>query len=187
MKTSILATNFNQVLAQRNLFFTLTVVSLLLNILLGGISYYCIGRERIVVSPPVVNTQFWVSSDTVSDSYLEQMSGFFVGLVLNVSPNNFVARSQPLLQHVDSGSYAVMKAQLIAQHAEIERRAMSTNFHPISYKIDREKLLVEVKGELRIMIGGASMELKSTTYQIQYVQRQGRLFIKRFNEIKNAL
>lgn len=185
MRVNVLAASHNQILVQRNVFFCIAVISMCVNLLLGGINFYLIGKERIVVTPAVITSEFWVSSDTVSDSYLEQMSGFFLGLILNTSPNNFAARSGQLLQHVYPNYFAIVKAQLVKQQAEIERRAMSTSFQPNSFKIDREKLLVEVNGELRILVGGSPLQLKSATYQIQFTHQQGRLYVKQFKEVKN--
>lgn len=185
MKTSVLATQHNQIVAQRNLLLIVSGSSIVLNLMLGGINYYMVGRERIIISPPVVNSQFWVTSDSVSDSYLEQMSEFYAGLVLNVTPNNFASRSQQLIQHVDPGTYSVVKAQMVEQQSEITRRAMSTSFHPVSFKIDRKNLLVEIKGELRVTMGNSQMESKSKTYQIQFNHRHSRLYIKQFKEVTN--
>lgn len=185
MRVDILAISHNQALIQRNIFFGVALISMIVNLLMGGINFYLVGKERIVVTPAVINNEFWVSSDTVSDSYLEQMSGLFIGLALDISPSNFSKRSEQLLRHVHPSDYSLVKAQLVAQQAEIERRAMSTSFYPISFKIDRKKLIVEVKGELRIMIGGASMDVKTKTYQIPLMLHQGRLYVKQIKEVTN--
>jgi conjugal transfer pilus assembly protein TraE len=145
-----------------------------------------VGKEKVVVVPPIVNRDFWVSSDTVSDSYLEQMAEFFSSLLLNVTPNSFVTRSEHLLQHVEPNAYAKIKAQLVEQQLEIERRAMSTTFHPSSFKVDRSRLVVELKGQLKILMGNASVESQSKTYQIKFAQHHGRLYIQQFSEVPHA-
>jgi len=186
MKTQYLVERYNQCLTARNRLLVALSIAGGLSVLLG-LSVFClVGKERIVITPPIVNQEFWVASDTVSDSYLEQMASFFAGLLLNVTPNSFSSRSEQLLQHVASPAYPALKAQLIEQQLEIERRALSTSFHPSHFKIDRCKLLVELKGELKLMVGNAPVESQSKTYHIQFIQEQGRLYIQRFNEVENG-
>lgn len=145
-----------------------------------------IGRERVIIVPPVTSNQFWVAADSVSDSYLEQISEFFASLVLNVTPSNLVVRREQLLQHVDPSTYAAVKLQLVEQETEVTRRGMSTTYHPSSFKIDRKKLLVEMKGELRILLGNAPLEYNTKIYQIQFSNHNGRLYIKQFKEVKSG-
>ena len=45
-----------------------------------------IGRERIVITPPVVNQAFWVEAQAVSPEYLSQMASFLAQLRLNLTP-----------------------------------------------------------------------------------------------------
>ena len=186
MKKTILSHHYNLILTQRNALFAIALGSLIVILLLAITVFYMVGRERIILVPPVMTNRFWVSSDDLSDSYLEQMSDFFVSLVLNVTPSSFEVRSQQLLQHVDPNSYAAVKTQMVEQEVEIKKRAMTTNFHATSFKIERKQLLVEVKGELRVIIGTAMLETKTKTYQIQFNHRQGRLYIKQFKEVPHG-
>jgi conjugal transfer pilus assembly protein TraE len=186
MKTESLLQRYNQTLNERNRLLLGLSIAGGLSVVLGLSVFYLVGRERIVVVPPIVAQEFWVATDSVSDSYLEQMATFFAGLLLNVTPNSFARRSEHLLQHVAPHDYPALKAQLVEQQLEIERRVLSTSFHPSSFKIDRRKLLVELKGELKLMVGNAPVQLQSKTYQIQFVQTQGRLYIQRFDEVANV-
>jgi type IV conjugative transfer system protein TraE len=186
MKAKTLVNAFNQTIAQRNRLLLVVGVSALLNVLLGMSTFFMIGKERVIVVPPVVSHEFWIASDSVSDSYLEQMSEFFSGLVLNVTPSSFSSRSEQLLQHVDPSTYALVKAQLVEQGTEVARRAMSTNFHPVSFKIDRKNLIVEVKGDLKILIGNSPIETMSKNYQIQFSHRNGRIYIREFKEVQHV-
>jgi conjugal transfer pilus assembly protein TraE len=186
MKAETLVNTFNQTIAQRNRLLLVLGISGLMNILLGSSLFCVIGKERVLVVPPVISREFWIASDSVSDSYLEQMSEFFSSLVLNVTPSSFSARSEQLLQHVDPSTYSIVKTQLVEQGMEVTRRAMSTSFHPISFKVDRKNLMVEVKGELKILIGNSPIETKTQVYQIQFSHRNGRIYIREFKEVQHA-
>ena len=56
-----------------------------------------IGRERIIVVPPSLEKSFWVSGNTVSREYLEQMGAFVAWLVLDVSPSSIRWKTETLL------------------------------------------------------------------------------------------
>ena len=101
-------------------------------------------------------------------------------------PNSFATRSEHLLQHVAPNAYPTLKTQLVEQKLELERRAMSTTFHPSSFKVDRNKLLVELKGELKILVGKAPVESQTKAYHIQFSQHHGRLYIQQFSEVPHG-
>jgi conjugal transfer pilus assembly protein TraE len=186
MNTQVLTDSYNKVLTERNRLLFAFAIATILSLLLGASNFYLIGRERIVVIPPTVSRAFWVASDSVSDSYLQEMSQYFSSLLLNITPNTFAVNSEHLLQNVAPQHFGALKAQLVQQQMEIERRGVSTSFYPASFKIDKQKLLVELKGELKILVGNAPLESKTKTYHIKFVQRHGRLFIQFFHEVENA-
>jgi hypothetical protein len=72
------------------------------------------------------------------------------------------------------------------QEVDINNRALTSSFHPISFKIDRKNLMVEVKGELSLMSGNTAIGSGARSYQIRYANRSGRLFILNFKEVKNV-
>lgn len=186
MKTQNLTESYNKILIERNRLLMALSISGGLCVLLGLSNFYLVGKERVVVVPPVVSRDFWITTDSVSDSYLEQMSEFFAGLLLNVTPNSFSIRVEHLLQHVEPNAYSILKTQFVQQQLEIQRRALSTSFHPSSFKIDRGRLLVELKGELKMWVGNAPVESQFKTYQLQFVQHQGRLYIQQFKEVPHV-
>lgn len=186
MNSKSLTQDYKRILTERNRLLIAFSVAGGLNILLGLSLFYLVGKERIVVVPPIVSRDFWVSTDAVSDSYLEQMADFFAGLLLNVTPSSFATRFEHLLQHVEPGAYHTFKSQLVEQQLEIERRALSSSFYPSSFKIDKKRLLVELKGELKLMVGNAPLQSQSKVYELHFVQRQGRLYIQHFKEVTHV-
>lgn len=186
MNSENLLSSRNQAVTERNRLLMGCAVLSGLSLLLGFSVFCLVGRERVVIVPPIVNRDFWVGTDTVSDSYLEQMSEFFAGLLLNVNPNSFKTRAEHLLQHVAPNAYPTLKTQLVERQLELERRAMSTAFYPASFKVDRHKLLVELKGELKILVGNAPVESQTKIYHIQFSQHHGRLYIQQFREVPNV-
>lgn len=186
MRAQFLAKEHNQITSQRNRLFYVIGVSGIVNILLALSVYFMVGKERVIVVPPIVSSDFWVATDSVSDSYLEQMTSFFASLVLNVNASNFAKRSEQLLQHVDPLSYSRVKAEITEQEGDINRRALTSAFHPMSFNIDRKNLVVELKGELRVFSGNTLIGSGTHVYQIRYSNRNGKLYILDFKEVKRG-
>lgn len=183
MKTQVLIGSYNSLLSQRNRLLMASGILGILCVLLGASNFYLIGKERIIIAPPTIQREFWISTDSVSDHYLEQMSQFFAGLLLNVSPSTFAVNAEHLLSHVVPERFAALKAQLVAQQMELERRGMSTSFHISRFKIDCKKLLVELKGELKILVANTQVTSSTKNYLLKFVQQQGRLWVQSFEEV----
>ena len=186
MKSLVLSDQKNNLLSQRRLLLWacgfLTIMSILL-----GISNLClIGHERIIVVPPVVSGKFWIAEDAVSDSYLEQMADFWGSLLLNANEANFQLRASQLLEHTDPENYAAMKAMLTEQEQYMAERGMSTSFNSASFQIDREKMLVTVKGQLRVNTGSQLLEAMDKKFTVQFGFKNGRIYVKKFEDVKEG-
>ncbi|MBP6103518.1 MAG: type IV conjugative transfer system protein TraE [Gammaproteobacteria bacterium] len=186
MNNHILMASYNKLLSQRNRLLIATGMLGVLCGLLGASNFYLIGKERIIIAPPIIHREFWISTDAVSDHYLEQMSQFFAGLLLNVSPSTFAVNAEHLLAHVVPERFSSLKTQLVQQQMELERRGMSTSFHINRFKIDRKKLLVELQGELKILVANTPVESSTKIYSLKFVQQQGRLWIQSFEEVPHV-
>ncbi len=183
MKADIVIGNYNQAIEWRNRFLFAAIGMLILNVAQAFSIYQLIARQKTIVVPATFHREFLIGEHKVSDSYLEQMSQYFSSLLLNVTPSTFGSHIENLLQHVASEHYADFKSNLINQKQEIEKKGLSTSFYISNFKVYRKALVVKLRGELRIMVANAAMQSKSNTYQIEYVHRHGRLYIKNFKEI----
>ena len=181
-----LAEHYNSVITQRNRLMMACAVLGFLSLLLGSSNLVLIGKERIIVLPAEVHRSFWIASDSVSDSYLEQMAQFLVPLLLNVSPNTAALNAEHFLAQVSPRYFATLKTQLVAQQLEIERLGMSTTFDTKHFKINGKKLIAEIEGELKTTLGNSPMPSQKKVYRLQFVREQGRLWIRSFEEIKDA-
>ncbi len=181
-----LAEHYNSVVMQRNRLMMACAALCMISVLLGASNFVLIGKERVIVLPAEVHRSFWVASDSVSDSYLEQMSQFLVHLLLNVSPNTVALHSEQFLAQVSSQHFAALKTQLVAQQLEVERLGISTTFDTKNFKINGKKLIAEVEGELKTTLGNSPMPTQKKIYRLQFVREQGRLWIRSFEEFKDA-
>ena len=181
-----LAEHYNSVVTQRNRLMMACALLCMISVLLGASNFVLIGRERVIVLPAEVHRSFWIASDSVSDSYLEQMAQFLVPLLLNVSPSTAALNAEHFLAQVSPRYFATLKTQLVAQQVEIERLGISTTFDTKHFKINGKKLIAEVEGELKTTLGNSPMPAQKQIYRLQFVREQGRLWIRSFEEIKDA-
>ena len=183
MKTGVLVDEYNQAIQWRNRFLFAALGLFALNVVQGASVYSLISRKSTIVIPANFHREFSISEHSFSDSYFEQWSHYFASLLLNVTPETFEGNSNLLLQHVLSNDYSSFKGQLTQQKQELSKKGISSTFYISNFKIYRKPLRVKLRGELRLMVGNSSMETKSNTYQIEYVNQHGRLYIKSFKEI----
>ena len=183
MKTGVLLEEYNQAIQWRNRFLFVSLGLFALNLAQAVSVYALISKKSTIVIPANFHREFSISEHSISDSYLEQMTQYFVSLLLNVTPETFEGNSNLLLQHVLSNDYSLFKSQLTQQKQELSKKGISTAFYISNFKVYRKPLRVKLRGELRLMVGNSSMETKSNTYQIEYVNQHGRLYIKSFKEI----
>ena len=180
-----LTENYNRVLSQCNRLMIACATLGAALVLLGISNLILIGKERVVVLPAEVHRSFWIASDSVSDSYLEQMAQFLVPLLLNVSPSTVALNAEYFLAQVAPRHFSALKTQLVAQQVEIERLGISTTFEISRFQVHGKKLMAEVEGELNTTLGNSPMPPEHKVYRLQFVREQGRLWIRSFEEINN--
>jgi conjugal transfer pilus assembly protein TraE len=177
---------YNRVLRQSNRLMIACATLGVVLVLLGISNLVLIGKERVVVLPAEVNRSFWIASDSVSESYLEQMAQFLVPLLLNISPSTAAFNSEQFLAQVAPRYFSAIKIQLVAQQIELERLGMSTSFEARHFKINSKKLRVEVEGALHTTLGNSLMPPENKVYRLQFVREQGRLWIRSFEELTDV-
>ncbi len=184
MKHSLSLAKAGHLLKQRNALSALTAGLLTSNILLV---LFCFTRsERIVVVPPEVKQSFWVEQGQVSNSYLEEMSSFFLHLALDRSPESVDFQNQVLLRYAAPNAYGPLKAQLLEDEKILKRERLSTHFHAHKIIVDQKNLSADIQGTLFKFVGGASIGTSPGHYKLKFSYTKGKLFIENLSEdIKN--
>jgi len=76
VRTGFYKSELAKLIEQRNGYMILAAGLIVLSIILGLLAFHLAGRERIVVTPPVLNKSFWVTNGEVSEEYLSEMTLF---------------------------------------------------------------------------------------------------------------
>jgi len=185
MHLNIRDSKIAQLVKKRNTLSLILVFSLGLNLLQGISVLNLLDKTHLVIVPPDIREAFWVSSKTVSASYLQQMSDYFLSLILNTTPATASHQRETLLKFVHPSHYGLVKEQLITNEAAIIKRQLSQFFVPISYEISEAENWVKVIGELTTLVGQEKVSVEKRAFLIQYQIQQGQLLIEAFTEEKS--
>lgn len=145
-----------------------------------------IGRERIIVVPPSLEKSFWVSGNTVSREYLEQMGAFVAWLVLDVSPSSIRWKTETLLEYVEPDQYASLKTQQELEASRLRRLNASTSFLPQQLVANEQEQEVVIRGRLRTQVNAMETSNVAKAYRVQFHYDGGRIQLRTFQEVPYA-
>lgn len=144
-----------------------------------------VGRERTIVSPPVVRDTFWVDSSDADPKYLQEMSTYFVLLTNNISPSNVEYQNKLFLNYVNPNQQGALSAQLLEQSQRVKRNQLITMFYIKGFKIDAPANKVVVNGQLDTLISDKLISSMDKYYRIGYQIINGKLYINEYGEVKS--
>ncbi|MBX9867718.1 MAG: type IV conjugative transfer system protein TraE [Burkholderiales bacterium] len=143
------------------------------------------GRERTIVSPPVVRDTFWVDSNDADPKYLQEMSTYFVLLTNNISPSNVEYQNKLFLNYVNPNQQGALSAQLMEQAQRVKRNQLVTMFYIKGFKIDSYANKVVINGQLDTLIGDKLISSMDKYYRLGYQLINGKLYINEYGEVKS--
>ncbi len=171
----------NQVLyKQRNILLTICSLLLIGNILFGIIAIS--KNDKTIIVPALKDTVSVTGKDSFSDSYIEQMTLFYIEMLLDLTPDNIDYKAQILLKHVNSKSYHSFIEHYKEEKQKYKKYKLATKFDITGLKIFKGGEEVEVEGILSSSFGKGSESQKLATYVIGYGKSHGKLLIQTFNE-----
>jgi type IV conjugative transfer system protein TraE len=162
---------------QRNFLIAIVSVMLLSNLIL----IFCLAgkSERTIIIPAQLNQEVSFTGDGFSESYLEEMTHFFIGLLLDLTTENVGYKASILLKHVDPGSYQVMKKYFVEEEAKLKKYNFTSSFSITGMKIV-SPLEREIEGILASRFGESGKKDSKVNYLIKYKNDRGRLLLEKF-------
>ncbi len=184
MRSIFQKTRIVQLIEQRNGYMVLACGLTVLCLLLVILSFYLSDRERIIITPPLVEHGFWVTNSEVSSQYLADMTTFFMYLRLNVTPESADNQRQSLLRYVYPSDYGAFNTLLISERDRIIAQHISSAFYPVNMQIDAKALSVMITGDLISSVGTTQLSPQRVAYFVKYHYSNGRLLVEQFQEVK---
>jgi conjugal transfer pilus assembly protein TraE len=159
------------------------IVGILLvsNLLLALVLVMRDRSEKTIVVPAGLKKEFWVQGSEVSPSYLEQMSNYFLQLLLTYNKQNVLEQFKMVLHHVDPEKYAPLKSMFYIDAERVKKNELGSVFYPMKIKVNGMK--VEVEGEHLGILGEKIVHRKIRIYQMNFNYKNGVLQIESYEEV----
>ncbi len=149
---------------------------------MGFLLLKTMGLEKTVIVPPEINKSFWVTGNTVSKDYLEQMAYWYAGLVLNVTPTTSEYQRQQFLRYATPADNGRLAAEMTARMEFLAKNTASTQFSAESISVDESLMKVSMAGNLSTFVGDKRISTKRVMYVVGFKYLNGRLYVSEFKE-----
>ena len=174
--------SLNNLLIQRNFLAGLSVL-LILSLILAS-SFLFFKNERIIVVPSIVEKEFWVDSNSVSPTYLEQF-GFFLGqLLLNKSQHSAEIHRAILCRHAQPSYLSVLKQKLIEEEGILKQQNASYVFYLSNIFVNPQLLTVTLLGERQFFVAGKQNTNERCGYTLHFTYEGTRLLLNGISQEK---
>jgi len=167
---------------QRNILIVIGGVLLVTNFILAACLYG--HTEKTIIVPTQLNQEVSFAGMEFSESYIEEMTNFFLGLLLDLTPDNVEYKSSLVLKHVEPGSYKNLKKYFKEEAEKHSKYRLSTHFSVTSVSAI-SSMEREVTGILTSRFGDTGKKDQKVSYRIGYGNKNGRLLLEKFELVKD--
>ena len=162
-------------------FQAIIIYALLFIVLLEGIMLYRASTNKmVVVIPPRVDKEFWISGENLSYAYIEQVAVYLADSLLSVAPPNVdkaLTRVMPFLT-TDPSQAKEIRDSFAAYAKAVRENDWWQSFYPMKVVVDEKHQRIDVYGVLRKMTGNIYVGQESNkVISFNYEVRNGRLII----------
>ncbi len=178
MEISILAGKQQNLLLQRNILAGVCSLTLLSNVILAGCIFT--HERQTYIIPAHFNKEMLLSNKRLSVSYLEEMSVFYLDLLLGLNEGNISYNSSLILRHIHPSFYHQISKFLAEEKKRYQEYRLSTHFKLTKLDIDDKNLIAEASVILVSNFGNSGKSSDSVKYRIEYDYSAGVLTIKNF-------
>ena len=152
-------------------------------VLVNSVMIYTVTRhERTILVPAGLNSRVEITDGQASDSYIELMTRYSVGLALNYTPATAREQFGELLNLYSPDAFPEARKAFYSIADTVETAGVTSSFYISRIKVDRVKGLIEVTGLARQFgqDGNALGGEKQTEYELSYRISDGRFMLTGF-------
>ncbi len=160
---------------QRNIFAALSLLLSLSLVILTAFLF--LKSERVIVTPPIVEKEFWVEANKVSPTYLEQYGCFLGQLLLGKSSHSAPSQRTILLRHADPAFADALKHKLLEEEELLQKQSASYTFYPVSVHVNAEKNQVLLEGDRIFYVSGNQVSSAREGYILSFNYSGSRLLL----------
>lgn len=158
----------NYIYGARLLKFAVIVLTFLL-IVNSVITYTMIKNQKVILVPPSVSVQSYVSGSDASDDYLRAMARYVAALVLNYNPAVARAQFNDFLKLVSPSTFPSYRDAFYALADKIETGQVSSAYYITQIKVNKK--------EGNMILTGL---LNQWTQDKQFITNETRLYILKY-------
>jgi conjugal transfer pilus assembly protein TraE len=161
--------------------FGLLAVNIVLSVTVAGTDT----TEKTIVVPPTLEKPFWVKGSEMSPEYLEEMSRYLTGLVLNVTPKSVDGNVDVFLRYVAPEAFGDIRTTMAVQGERLKRDNVSTAFYPVDYQTKVKQRQTVITGDFTTMVGKQVVSTVRRSWRFSYSLAGGRLWVSEFLEVES--
>lgn len=143
-------------------------------------------NEKIILLPPEINKTMWISGSYASKEYLEEMSLFLSGLMLDQTPTSSAAKREMFLRYVAPDYYNSINERLVKQAEYLDQNDISTKFFLKEIRANEENREVIIVGELQSFVANDVVKKETAEYLLKFEYRNARYLLIEFRKITEA-
>lgn len=182
MEIAILADKQKNLILQRNILAGVCVISLVSNLILASCVF--MQERQTYIIPAHFNKDMVLSNKRLSISYLEEISVFYLDLLLGLNESNINYNTSLLLRHIHPDFYNQISKFLNEEKKRYKEYRLSTHFKLTKLEVDDKNLIVDASGILTSYFGESGKSSDLVNYRLEYDYSGGVLTIKNFIILK---
>lgn len=167
--------SYKQAITQRNLFATLSFLLAISLIVISSLLFF--KRERVIISPPHIQKEYWVDENAVSPTYIEQFSSFMSQLLLSKSVNSAPHQRNVILRHTDAKFTSELRQKLIREEEMLKKQNASYVFYPVEISVNSETMESLISGDRVYFVNEKQISSERESYLLKFVYTGTGLFL----------
>jgi conjugal transfer pilus assembly protein TraE len=175
-----------QMLIRQNRFLWLTLGGIVTALVLALlVAWAGMGATRTVVTPPKIEKSFWITDNTASGEYIDQMAQWVSYLTLDVTPDNVQYKSDLLLKLAHPDYHGALQQKLRVNAEKIRRDNAATSFDIRTVRAAPDALAAVLTGQLKVLINGTPVKNDIRHYLARFDLDGGKAQLIQFKQVKN--
>ncbi len=175
-----------QMLIRQNRFLWLTLGGIVTALVLALlVAWAGMGATRTVVTPPKIEKSFWITDNTASGEYIDQMAQWVSYLTLDVTPDNVQYKSDLLLKLAHPDYHGALQQKLRVNAEKIRRDNAATSFDIRTIRAAPDALAAVLTGQLKVLINGTPVKNEIRHYLARFDLDGGKAQLIQFKQVKN--
>ena len=167
---------------QRNVLLGFNGILLILLLIMSLCVFF--KKEKVIVLPPEVRSEFWIEGNRFSPGYLEEMAAYFLHLSLDVNQSTLIYNTGILMRYADVESGNYLRQKLEKDRKKLKENNASTVFEIQELTTYPDLNRVRAEGKLKQYVGSKVIKESNEIYEVSFKTYQGRLFFKEIKRIE---